>query len=92
MPFLGIQINPAEFRLSLLVILLRCYPGLDEKETTQSESGVCVWVCGWGGGCSDDCGLDLRLTTWEERLVCFHNIFLMTQVHAALMTYILFAS
>ena len=48
MPFLGIQINPAEFRLSLLVILLRCYPGLDEKETTQSESGVCV--CGSVGG------------------------------------------
>ena len=47
-----------------------------------------MWVCGWGGGCSDDCGLDLRLTTWEERLVCFHNMFLMTQVHAALMTYI----
>lgn len=46
MPFLGIQINPAEFRLSLLVILLRCYPGLDEKETTQSESGVCGSVGG----------------------------------------------
>ena len=61
-------------------------------ERNYSKWEWCVWVCGWGGGCSDDCGLDLRLTTWEERLVCFHNMFLMTQVHAALMTYILFAS
>ena len=61
-------------------------------ERNYSKWEWCVWVCGWGGGCSDDCGLDLRLTTWEERLVCFHNMFLMTQVHAVLMTYILFAS
>ena len=61
----------------------------------EKEAGVIRWVRvvgRWVEGCSDDCGLDLRLTTWEERLVCFHNMCLMTQVHAALMTYILFAS
>ena len=40
------RIMPAEFRISLLVVLLRCYPGLDEKETAQSESGVCGSVGG----------------------------------------------
>ena len=35
----------AKFRVSLLVIL-RCYPDLDAKETTQSESGVCGSVGG----------------------------------------------